>query len=223
MLKDYHTADYFGALPNLAARVMGSAAYGQTLLEASTKLPVDWTVPFPALPLDPGGSAPCPGHLCICPPTPIAADGYVGIKLLGRFALKGVPGLAVLAEALPQQLRKRSFPMPAGLVELCPPDCVPGQSVSAEVKAHNKASSFARASNSPGLPSPSSPEMTNATKSRRASFSASRRASFSHTVRTMGMSRRASQLLASDQERPSIVVVAYGAESATPSPAHERC
>ena len=77
---------------------------------------------------------PSPGRLGLCPPAPIAADGYVDIKVLGRFTLKGVPGLAVLADALPRRLRKRSFAVPGGLVEPCPPDCIPSHwpSVSAE-------------------------------------------------------------------------------------------
>jgi hypothetical protein len=201
---------------------MGSAAYGQTLLEASTKLPVDWTVPFPVLPPDPGGSALCPGHLRICPPTPSATDGYVDINLVGRFTLKGIPGLAVLAEAIPRQLRKRSFPVPAGLVDRCPPDCIPSKSVSASVSAEAKpllrASSFARTSSPSSPPSPAH-ETSNAAKSRRASSGFSER--WQVTV-----SRRASQLFASDMpsvNRPSIVVVADGAGSVTPSPAYDRC
>jgi hypothetical protein len=110
---------------------MGSAAYGQTLLEASSKLPVDWTVPFPALPLVPGGSVPCPAHLRLCPTAPMVADAYVDIRVLGRFTLKGVPELAVLAEALPRRLRTRSFTAPAGLVDRRAP--IPLQSVSAQV------------------------------------------------------------------------------------------
>jgi hypothetical protein len=213
-------ADYFGALPNLAARVMGSAAYGQTLLEASTKLPINWTVPFPALPLDPGGAVPSPGRLRLCPPAPIAADGYVDIKVLGRFTLKGVPGLAVLADALPRRLRKRSFAMPGGLVEPCPHDGIPNQSVSAGAKLHAKASPFSRQSSPPG-----SPNLSFQPRSSRqfslAALSDIRQVSVSHTFRTANMGRRFSQMTFEGRKRPSIGVVSECAESAASSPAHE--
>ena len=215
-------ADYFGALPNLAARVMGSAAYGQTLLEASTKLPINWTVPFPALPLDPGGAVPSPGRLSLCPPAPIAADGYVDIKVLGRFTLKGVPGLAVLADALPRRLRKRSFAVPGGLVEPCPPDSIPNQSVSAEAKLHAKASSFPRQSSPPGSPNPSfQPRSSRQFSSAALSDIQVRQVSVSHTFRTANMSRRLSQMIFEGRKRPSIDVVSECAERATSSPAHE--
>jgi class 3 adenylate cyclase len=118
-------ADYFGPLANLAARVMGSAAYGQTLLEASAKLSIDWTADAPRLVADDrvsvntspaesrrapaegqakphGGSVPL--HVLI--PVPACGDleDYIAIRVLGRFGLKGVPRPPVLAEALPRRL-----------------------------------------------------------------------------------------------------------------------
>jgi hypothetical protein len=75
-------ADYFGPLPNLAARVMASAAYGQTLVEPTLQLRgVAWDSTAPVLrswdESDPDD---------------------VLLTVLGRFSLKGVPHEVTLAQ-----------------------------------------------------------------------------------------------------------------------------
>ena len=90
------------------------------------KLAIDWTAPFPTL-------APCTidqDH-CVGIRGCNRTDGYVDVKVLGLFKLKGVPDPAVLAEALPRRLHSRSFPVPAGLVGPCDAtEHIPAESVS---------------------------------------------------------------------------------------------
>jgi class 3 adenylate cyclase len=115
-------ADYFGPLPNLAARVMGSAQYGQTLLEVSAKLDVQWSE----------GEAQLDGAYSPTDP--------VRLKLLGRFRLRGVPQPAVLAYSLPASLEGRValFVATAGRVDEV--DGLPQASVSstAPVVSHGR-------------------------------------------------------------------------------------
>jgi class 3 adenylate cyclase len=75
-------ADYFGPLPNLAARVMASAAYGQTLVEPTLQLRgVAWDSTAPVLR---SWDASDPDDVLL--------------TVLGRFSLKGVPHEVTLAQ-----------------------------------------------------------------------------------------------------------------------------
>jgi hypothetical protein len=102
--------------------VMGSAQYGQTLLEVSAKLDVQWSE----------GEAQIDG---IHSPT-----DPVRLKLLGRFRLRGVPQPAVLAYSLPASLEGRValFVATAGRVDEV--DGLPQASVSstAPVVSHGR-------------------------------------------------------------------------------------
>ena len=101
-------ADYFGAIPNLAARVCATAQYGQTLIEPTMKLKgatwdkqeVHGTLAEGTVGGGSGGGGDIP-------------DGPgISLKMLGSFTLKGVSKLAVLAQALPEPLatvRRHSF------------------------------------------------------------------------------------------------------------------
>jgi hypothetical protein len=114
---------------------MGTAAYGQTLLEASMKLAIDWTLPFPML-------APCTTTSSQANRT----DGYVDIKVLGHFKLKGVPDPAVLAEALPRRLKNRPFPVPPERIDAFhSTEGVPEQSVSCSTGRKRTQAPFANA------------------------------------------------------------------------------
>jgi hypothetical protein len=93
------TADYFGPLPNLAARVMASAKYGQTLIEPSRELHVNWDQPSPLRLHGTDGST-----------------DSIQISVLGKFSLKGVPTDTVLAQAMPLSLLGRTFESPSGRV-----------------------------------------------------------------------------------------------------------
>ena len=106
------TADYFGPLPNLAARVMASAQYGQTLIEPSRELDVNWTEPSPRLHGTDGSS------------------DSIQLTLLGKFSLKGVPTDTVLAQAMPISLMARTFEDPSGRVSAVSE--IPSASVSAQ-------------------------------------------------------------------------------------------
>jgi hypothetical protein len=116
---------------------MGSAAYGQTLLEASVKLGIDWAAESPQLATDePASFVPAVpdsrsshGGITLRVAIPaVTASDYIAIRVLGRFGLKGVPDPPVLAVALPRRLSSRTFPLPADLVGQC--DAIPWQSVS---------------------------------------------------------------------------------------------
>lgn len=102
-------ADYFGAIPNLAARVCATAQYGQTLLEPTRGLSgVTWHV-------EDGGTTTGGIHV-----GPSAGAPEMRLDVLGTFQLKGVTQPALLAQALPAKLRDAraaAFEMPRGLVE----------------------------------------------------------------------------------------------------------
>ena len=102
-------ADYFGAIPNLAARVCATAQYGQTLLEPTRGLSgVTWHV-------EDGGTTTGGIHV-----GPSAGAPEMRLDVLGTFQLKGVTQPALLAQALPAKLRDAraaAFETPRGLVE----------------------------------------------------------------------------------------------------------
>ena len=102
-------ADYFGAIPNLAARVCATAQYGQTLLEPTRGLSgVTWNV-------EDGGTTTGGIHV-----GPSAGAPEMQLDVLGTFQLKGVTQPALLAQALPAKLRDAraaAFETPRGLVE----------------------------------------------------------------------------------------------------------
>jgi class 3 adenylate cyclase len=115
-------ADYFGPLPNLAARVMGTACYGQTLIEPTLELAaVNWNSAAPSLSL----------------PAPVLSESQVRrepevmeFTVLGRFNLKGVPFPTLLAQAMPRSLRQRTFALPGGRLPDSLTGAVDTQSVS---------------------------------------------------------------------------------------------
>jgi hypothetical protein len=102
-------ADYFGAIPNLAARVCATAQYGQTLVEPTQGLVgATWHV-------EDGGAITGGVHV-----GPSAGAPEMRLDALGAFELKGVTQPAVLAQALPTKLRDAraaAFETPPGLVE----------------------------------------------------------------------------------------------------------
>jgi hypothetical protein len=84
-------ADYYGSLPNLAARIMSVASLGQTLFEATKELGVAWNLDQARLALL---------H---------ASRDDVLLRILGRCSLRGVQQLVLLAEAVPSELEERQF------------------------------------------------------------------------------------------------------------------
>ena len=90
-------ADYFGAIPNLAARVCATAQYGQTLIEPTMNLKgATWDKQEAHGSLAEGTGGGSGGD------TPNGPG--ISLKMLGSFTLKGVSKLAVLAQALPEPL-----------------------------------------------------------------------------------------------------------------------
>ena len=102
-------ADYFGAIPNLAARVCATAQYGQTLVEPTQGLVgATWHV-------EDGGATTGGVHV-----GPSVGAPEMRLDVLGAFELKGVTQPALLAQALPAKLRDAraaAFETPPGLVE----------------------------------------------------------------------------------------------------------
>lgn len=87
-------ADYFGTIPNLAARLMSMASPGQTLLDAakiSTLRSLQWRDDAALLP----GNA-------------IMQEG-IELLPLGQFAVKGLEELRTVFQALPVSLQARAF------------------------------------------------------------------------------------------------------------------
>ena len=91
---------------------MASAKYGQTLIEPSRELDVNWTEPSPRLHGTDGSS------------------DSIQLTLLGKFSLKGVPTDTVLAQAMPISLMARTFEDPSGRVSAVSE--IPSASVSAQ-------------------------------------------------------------------------------------------
>ena len=105
-------ADYFGAIPNLAARICAISQYGQTLIEATQGLKgAMWDEDEVRGVLDEEDTAD-------------VAGGVKGLQIelqkLGSFALRGVSKPVTLAQALPEPLargRSATFKVPAGRVD----------------------------------------------------------------------------------------------------------
>ena len=90
-------ADYYGSLPNLAARIMSVASLGQTLFEATKELGVAWNLDQARLALP---------HVAQS-----SSQEDVLLRIIGRCSLRGVQQLVLLAEAVPSDLEERRFPL----------------------------------------------------------------------------------------------------------------
>ena len=124
-------ADYFGAIPNLAARVCAVAQYGQTLIEPTEELRrVRWTENFfsransgsfePRRWVDGIATASWDprGLLHDGDERDMVIESDMVIDLLGQFELRGVSRRVTLAQALPAALRaarSKTFEQPEGL------------------------------------------------------------------------------------------------------------